>query len=256
MRDKLIKGADSAVYWSIVLLPFSIAIAPGVTSSFIGLLFFGFLLKKALKQERFFAKTPIDLPFFAFLIISIISISNSHHYLSSVRGVLKFVQNAFIFLIFVEELRDRVHVKRIVFAMLAGAALASSDAVWQIISGKDFIRGNSLIINIGLPRATAAFPNANVLGVYLVPIAPLAFALALYFYRNKARLGAGLAAGLIAAGIVNMVKVRGHSVLFEPIMLKYREKKQGHRNVPGCAAHFVAAFASPECQELGPQYSV
>jgi O-antigen ligase len=202
MRANLIKSADMAVYWSIVLLPFSIAIAPGVSSSFIGLLFFGFFLKKALKQERFFAKTAIDLPFFAFLVISLISISNSHDYVSSVRGVFKFVQNALIFLIFAEELRDRVHLKRIVFAMLAGAALASFDAVWQIISGKDFIRGHSLIVNIGLPRATAAFPNANGLGVYLVPIAPLAFGLALYFYKNKARIGMGLAAGLIATGII------------------------------------------------------
>jgi O-antigen ligase len=202
MRDKLISSADFTVYWSIVLLPFSIAIAPGVSSSFIGLLFFGFLLKKALKQERFFAKTAIDLPFFAFLAISIISISHSHDYVSSVRGVLKLVQNALIFLIFVEELRDRVHVKRIVLAMLAGAALASFDAVWQIVSGKDFIRGNSLIVNIGLPRATAAFPNANVLGVYLVPIAPLAFGLALYFFKNKARILAALAACLIATGII------------------------------------------------------
>jgi len=202
MRDKLIRSADFTVYWSIVLLPFSIAIAPGFSSSFIGLLFFGFLLKKALKQERFFARTAIDLPFFAFLAISIISISNSHDYVSSVRGVLKLVQNALIFLIFVEELRDRVHVKRIVLVMLAGAVLSSFDAVWQICSGKDFIRGNSLIVNIGLPRATAAFPNANVLGVYLVPIAPLAFGLALYFFENKAKIGVGFIAGLIATGII------------------------------------------------------
>lgn len=202
MRAKFAKGADLVVYWSIVLLPFSVAIALGVSSFFIGLLFFCFLLKKALTQERCFAKTAIDLPFFAFLAISVISIFNSHDYASSVRGVFKLVQNALIYLIFVEELKDRVHVKRIVFAMLAGATLASFDAVWQLVSGKDFIRGNPLVINIGLPRETAAFPNPNVFGAYLVPIAPLAFALAFYFFKNRAKIGAGFIAGLIATGII------------------------------------------------------
>lgn len=202
MKEKIIKALSLAVYWSLVLIPFSIAIAPAFTSFFIGLLFFSFFVKKVFKKEKFFAKTPIDLPFFILVVISIISIINSIDYIASMRGILKLVQYAFIYLIFVEELKGRLHIKRIILALLLGGFLASFDAIWQIVFGWDFIRGHLPIINIGLKRATAGFPNANVLGIYLTPIAPVASGFALYYLKKGKKLSMFVIAGLIAVSII------------------------------------------------------
>lgn len=202
MKEKIIKFFDAMVYWMIIFIPFSIAVSPVFTNIALGFLFFGFLMKKILKKEMFFAKTPIDLPFLILIIVSIISIVNSIDYIASIRGIFKLVRYALIYLVFVEELKDRLHIKRIVLAMLLGASLASFDAIWQIIFGKDFIRGHTPIMNIGLARATAAFPNANVLGVYLSPFAPLVLAFALYYFKAKKRIIMFMVSGLILTGIL------------------------------------------------------
>lgn len=199
--DNAIKIFEGFIYWSLILIPFSIAIAPAPTNIFIGLLFFSFFTKKILKKEKFFSKTALNFPFLALLIISIISIINSIDYTASIRGIFKLVQYGLIYSIFVKELRDQKHIRRITSALLAGASLASLDAICQLIFGKDFIRGHLPIINIGLKRATAAFPNANVLGVYLTPIAPLAFGLALYYFKGKKRLFMFVLSALIMMGI-------------------------------------------------------
>lgn len=193
---------DSLIYWSVVFLPFSIAIAPTFTSLSIGLLIFGFFTKKLFKKEKLFAKTPIDMPYLALMIVSLISIINSIDYIASIRGIFRLVLYALVYLIFVEELKDRLHIKRIILTMILGGCLASFDAVWQIITGRDFIRGHLPIINIGLYRATAGFPNANVLGVYLTPIAPLAFGLSFYYLKGRRRLLMFLLGMLILTGII------------------------------------------------------
>lgn len=201
MKEKAIKALEFITYWMLVLLPFSIAIAPAFTSAVISILFTFYFTKKILKKEGFKVTTVIDTPYLIFLVISLISIFNSHYYLASVRGVFKLVEQGLLFLIIVDELKDLRHTKRMLFALIFGACLASFDAAWQIYFGRDFIRGHEAILNIGLHRATAAFPNANVLGVYLSPIAPIIFGIALYQLKSKARVLLLLAAALVVIGI-------------------------------------------------------
>lgn len=188
MKTKIVNLLDLLIYWSLVLFPFSIAIAPAFTYTFMGFLFFSYFFKKLLKKERFYARTSIDMPFLALVVVSLVSIVNSIDYTASIRGIFKLVQYAFIYLIFVEEVKDRIHIKRIILAIFLGAALSSFDALWQIVFGRDFIRGHLPIINIGLKRATAAFPNANVFGVYLSAITPLIIGLSLYYYKGRKKI--------------------------------------------------------------------
>lgn len=184
----MISLLDSLIYWSLVLLPFSIAIAPAFTYTFMGFLFCAYFFKKLLKKERFYAKSAIDIPFLGLVAVSVFSIVNSIDYASSMKGVFKLVQYALIYLIFTEELKDRLHIKRIVLGIFMGVALSSFDGLWQIVFGRDFIRGHLPIINIGLKRATAAFPNANVFGVYLSAITPLIIGLFLYYYKGRKKI--------------------------------------------------------------------
>ncbi len=200
--QKLIKGMDFMAYWAMVLLPFSIAIAPGLTNTFMGFLFFGFLVKKILKREQPFISTPINLPFVLLLAVSVLSMINSVDYSASFRGMQKLLLNALLFLVCAQEVKDKKHIQKIFISIVLGAALSSFDAIWQVNFGKDFIRGNEPIINIGLTRATAAFPNANVFGIYLSAIAPLIIGLSLFFFKGKQKLVMLFFAVLATVGIV------------------------------------------------------
>ena len=199
---QIIKYLEFTIYWSIVLIPFSIAIAPAATSVFMGFLFFSFLVKKILKKEKLFVNTPINLPFVILILISIISFKNSIDYHASFRGLAKLMQNAFLFLICAEEIKDKKHITCVIFAVILGASLASFDALWQVLFGKDFIRQHAPIINIGIKRATAAFPNANVLGVYLSALAPLIIGLSLYLFKGRKKIVMLFLSVLTITGIV------------------------------------------------------
>lgn len=185
---RIIKYLDFIIYWSIVLIPFSISIAPGMTFTFMGFLFFSFLLKKIIKRERLFIKTPINPAFMFLMLISILSFKNTIDTRASLQGVLKLVQNAFLFLICAEEIRDKKHISRVIISIIIGASLASFDALWQMKFGRDFIRGREIKIAIGLKRATAAFPNANVFGIYMSAIVPLIIGLSLFYCGGKKKI--------------------------------------------------------------------
>jgi len=200
--QKSIKYLGLISYWAIVFIPFSIAIAPGVTNTFIGFLFFSFLVKKILKKEKLFIVTALNLPFLLLMGVSLVSFINSVDYTASFRGMEKLIINALLFLICAEEIKDRKHVSRIILSVIFGASLASFDAIWQVNFGKDFIRGNEPILNIGLTRATAAFPDANVFGVYLSAITPLIIGLALFYFKGREKIAIILAAGLATTGII------------------------------------------------------
>jgi len=206
--QKAIKYLKFVSYWSIILIPFSIAIAPGVVNTFIGFLFVSFLARKILSREKLFIATPINLPFLLFMAVSLVSFINSIDYTASFRGMEKLIISALLFLICAEEIGDRKHTNRIILSVIFGAALASFDAIWQVNFGWDFIRGNKPIINIGLTRATAAFPDANVLGIYLSAITPLIIGLALFYFKGREKI-VMLAASILATIGIMLTFSRG-----------------------------------------------
>jgi len=224
---RIVKYLDFVSHWSIILIPFSIAIAPGMTFTFMGFLFSSFLLKKIIKGERLFIKTPINLAFMFLMLVSIFSFKNTIDFRASFQGVTKLIQNAFLFLICAEEIKDKKHISRIVFSIIIGASLASFDALWQMKFGTDFIRGREIKISIGLRRATAAFPNANVFGIYMSAIVPLIIGLSLFYYKGKKKIIMFFISALTALGLATTVS-RGSglglytSVVFLSLVRKNR----------------------------------
>jgi putative inorganic carbon (HCO3(-)) transporter len=198
---RTIKYLDLLIYWLIVLIPFSIAIAPAAAHTFIGFLTFFFLLKKILKRERLFIQTPVNLPFMFLILAALLSFKNSVSYPDSIRGIFKMIQNAFTLLICAEEIKDRKHILRIFLSIVCGALLVSVDALWQIASGRDFIRGNELKLAIGLIRPTASFPNPNILGIYLTAITPLILGLTLFYYKGKRKIALLFVSALACSGV-------------------------------------------------------
>ncbi len=90
-----------------------------------------------------------------------------------------------IFFIIAEEIKDVRQIKKIILSAAIGIILASFDGMWQVATGRDFIRGYAPVVNIGLVRATAAFKDSNILGIYLSALAPLVFGLTLYYYQKE-----------------------------------------------------------------------
>ncbi|MFA5089655.1 MAG: hypothetical protein WC510_01320 [Candidatus Omnitrophota bacterium] len=186
--QKAVKYLDYVIYWAIVVIPFSISLGPAFTNILMGFMFFSFLVKKIIKREKWFIRTTINIPFILLVVISLLSFKNTIDYHASVKGLVKLIQNALIFLVCVEEIKDRRHIGCIVLSVILGASLSSIDAVWQILTGRDFIRGYAPIINIGLKRATAAFPTPMSSGFTLALSLPLLSALPFIILKEGPRL--------------------------------------------------------------------
>jgi len=189
MVKLLLTYLDRIIYWLIIIIPFFIAIAPAPVNIFMGFLIAGFLVARYLRKERLFGKTAINLSLLLFFLVTILSIFNSVSLKDSFKGgALRLLQYIFILFALAESVRDRKHLKRIIFSITAGLILASLDSVWQVITGHDFIRGYAPVVNIGLVRATASFKDSNNLGIYLSAFAPLIFGLTGYYFKHKEKI--------------------------------------------------------------------
>ena len=195
---KIISGIN---YWSIIVLPFSVMIGPGLANSIIGLILFTFLVEKLLKKEKLLVMSLPVKVFFIFIIFGALSFFNSINLKDSLNGMVKLFKYLVIFVIYSQNVKDKLHLKRIAIFLACAISLIGIDALWQIYSGKDFIRGNVLQDAIGLPRATASFPGCNALGIYLTGLTPLIAGLAIFLAERKEKLLFTIAAILGAVGI-------------------------------------------------------
>lgn len=183
---KILKCLDYIIYGAIILIPFFLSIAPAPVNILMGFLIISFLAKKALKKEQLFTATRLNTSLLLLFLITCLSFFNSINYFDTLKGgVARLIGYILIFFIMVEEVKAPRHIKMIVFAISAGIILASFDGIWQVLTGRDFIRGYAPVINIGLIRATAAFKDSNLLGIYLSAFAPLVWGLNLYYFKNK-----------------------------------------------------------------------
>lgn len=194
---------DFIIYWSIALIPFSIAISPVPTSVFMGLLIAAFVSKKIMKREHGVTKTAINAPLLFFFVLTCISIIHSINYPDSLKGgIFRLLEYILLLLIIVEELKDKNHLNKIILSITIGILLSSLDALWQVATGKDFMRGYAPVVNIGLVRATASFKDSNLLGIYLSAFMPILLGLTLYYFTNKKRILFILVTFIALVGII------------------------------------------------------
>lgn len=187
--QKVLKFLDFVIYWSIILIPFTMAIAPAPMNVFMGYLIAAFLAKKIIKKERLLMKTPVDLPLMLLFILTFFSLFYSGYFKDTLRGgVLRLLQYVFVFYALCEEVKDKKHIWKIICSVIAALLLTCANEIWQISTGKDFMRGYDAILNINLLRATSSFNDANVLGTYLSAVSPLIFGLTLFYFTEKKRI--------------------------------------------------------------------
>ncbi len=198
----MLKVLDFIIYWSIVIFPFSMGISNGFMNTFLGFIVVAFLLKKIIKKESIFSETNINIPLLALFLLTVFSLFYSLYPKDTIRGgIFRLLQYIILLFALVKEVKDKRHIWRIIFSIFAGLIFVSIDAIWQVSTGKDFVRGYGPMILIGLVRATASFSDPNILGVYLSAIAPLLFGLVLYYFKGWKRVLFGSVSFLILAGI-------------------------------------------------------
>lgn len=199
--QKFIKIAGKINYWSIILLPFSVAIAPGIANTIIGFMIVTFLFEKIVRKEKFCSLSLPVIIFGVFMIIGALTFINTVSIKDSLNGMVKLLKYLLIFIVCSESIKDREHFKKIAISVACAISLIGIDAVWQLFSGKDFIRGNSIQGAIGLPRSTASFPNCNVMGVFLTALTPLIVGLALFSSQLRNRIFLSSAALIGSVGV-------------------------------------------------------
>lgn len=218
---------DFIIYWSIVIMPFSVAIAPGIANTFIGLFSVSFIIKKSITRQAF-STDRLTLVFFGlFFAASAASIINSVSYSSSFGGIIKLLKYILIFLVCSEEIRDKKHLARIIIAICSGICLASIDALWQMVFGYDFIHRIAIQAAIGLPRPTAAFPNPNIFGIYMTALAPLIFGLTFFYFKGKPKLAMFFVSALGLAGVyLSLSRGAGLGIYLAILFLSIAKKKK------------------------------
>ncbi|MFA4889278.1 MAG: O-antigen ligase family protein [Candidatus Omnitrophota bacterium] len=200
--NKFIKIVDIVNYWAIILLPFSIAIAPAPMSVFMGFIIFTYLVKLILNKPAIFSYKQFVLPLACLFSITCVSLVNSIDLSGSIRGgVLRLIMYIVVFFAVADGVKQKEHLKKIAISMIAGLLLVSFDGFWQVFSGVDFIHGYEAINNIGLVRATASFKDANLLGIYLSGFAPLCFGLSLYYFKGKWKISLNIISLLVLAAV-------------------------------------------------------
>jgi len=199
---KLLQVLDFILYWSIVIFPFSMSISNGFMNTFLGFIIVTFLLKKIIKKECIFSETNVNIALLALFLMTVFSLSYSAYPKDTIKGgIFRLLQYIILLFALVKEVRDKKHIWRIIFSIIAGLVFISLDAIWQVNTGKDFVRGYTPMLLIGLVRATASFSDPNTFGVYLSAIAPLVFGVVLYYFKGWKKILFGSVSLLILAGI-------------------------------------------------------
>ena len=200
---KFFKAAEKLNYWSVILIPFFMGIAPAPMNVFMGLVVATYPFVPLARNKRFDPKTGITLPILAFFIITCLSITNSVNTADSLKGGIgRLAHYILILLVIFNSLKDRLHAKRIIISICFGISLISLDSIWQVIAGSSFIRpGYAPVVNIGLVRATSSFKDSNILGIYLSGFAPLLFGITFYYIKGRKKIPFILLSLLVLAGI-------------------------------------------------------
>ncbi len=169
-----------APFWAVVALalclPVSLALAEAALIA--GLAAW---VVRAVTQRRWSIGAPqIGLLFAFFFGAAVLSMANSVNLSVSVRGLIKVFKAFGVFLLASDEIRTEVQLRRVVAALLIGAAVAAGDGLAQWVTGIDPIYHQPVgVALVGLRRVCGTYHHADDLGLFLSVILPVALAVGL-----------------------------------------------------------------------------
>jgi O-antigen ligase len=160
----------------------SVAISNGLTESFVGLAFLGFLGRKLIKPDFLFLKFLPNIFLLLFLLFSCFSLFNSGEYLNiSLRALFgKWLQYILIYIIVQDTISMPRIFKRGMLVFLLSALLSTISGLSQYLFNIEFLRNNAIAaVHGGICAITSSFNHYNDFGGYLVVVFSLLTALLL-----------------------------------------------------------------------------
>ncbi len=183
--EKVLAVLDFVTYWSIVAMPFAVALSQGTANVCIGLFSISYLAKKALLREFPKMEKALAIPLLCLLAATLLSMTNTVSISASIRGITKLLNYFLLFFAVSESIRDRGHVAKIVVSACCGLGLILMDIAWQLNTGRDFIRHQAMQVGmLDLARPTASFFGPNALAIYMTALMPLVAGLGLFYCKG------------------------------------------------------------------------
>jgi len=181
-RKNIVAALDKALEYSIYAMIFFAPISITIIETIFIFSAILFVIKKILEPDFKAYKDPMHLLLLVFISFSALSLVNSGEYFTKSLNALvfKWLEYLFIFIIAEDVINTPKRARNAVAALLLSGTLIGLDAVYQKITGFDFLRQRELILG----RMTASFKVTNALAAYLVPVLAMVVAL-LTFSRAK-----------------------------------------------------------------------
>ena len=137
-----------------------------------------------LKVENYFPEMPLNKPIMTLFVVSFVSMAISVDVALSLEGVfLKLAEYLLLFYVCFDFLTENNQAKRTKFLLsvtIASVLLIFGDAIFQCVTGTDFLRGYAII-----GRLRASFLSPNDFAGWLIIVIPLLLAMSVFDYRTR-----------------------------------------------------------------------
>ena len=173
---------------AVFLIPFFLKarVGPAVVTSTEVLFFLIFLVWIMRLRREGLARTPLDLPIFTFLLLTTVSFLYSSNMSLGVKELVQFIAIFLLYYLFVNNIRNKEEIKRIVLLLIISGSIVSIVALYQYFS-----RSGIVISPFVVSVAGTFHGQPNALGAYLGMVILLTAGMFIYS-RGKERSLLGL----------------------------------------------------------------
>lgn len=180
-KEKIILLCNKIIEFSLYLMVFFIPISKAIIEITSGIAIASFLTKKIIQRQ--FPYTFINLPLFAFIIVSALSIPGTDILYTALRNFLcKLIEQVLLFFIVFDTINTKRKIRNILWIMLGSATLVGIDGIFQHFTHRDFLRQRTMPFK---NRINASFYTPNDLGAFLVPLVILSLSVNTLKFKNR-----------------------------------------------------------------------
>jgi len=170
MKDRIVYIADKTIEFSLYIMLISIPFSKAAIESCFGVILLGFIIKKWLKPDFEFFKSPPYYFLASFILFCVLSMVNSGPYLQKSLSafVFKWLENIMIFIIIQDCIAlDHRRLRNMLAVLIAASVLMGLDGIYQQFARVDFLRHRDIPLKAPI---TATFKNQNSFAGYLLPL--------------------------------------------------------------------------------------
>ena len=139
-----------------------------------GIIIGAFILKKIFSKKYSLPASPINLMLYILCGITFITFLRSAYFSESIRGFVRIVKFAFLYLSLIDLFQsDSKRLKRTFWVLMIVACITFLNGIFQSVYGFDILRHRGIIKDDYLRRVMASFVHPNDFGAYIIFILPL-----------------------------------------------------------------------------------